>query len=101
MQTLADSIVFRPTSYGWVDWTAFAFTVIGTIFTLAGIALTYREARTSKLRAGEAKSAAEAAKEAAAAAVETVTDRMTIADLGELRRALTSIVDTLEAAKLD
>ncbi|WP_353267839.1 hypothetical protein [Gemmatimonas sp.] len=96
----ADSLGIGP-AHDWVDWTGLSFTVVGTVLTIGGLVFTFLEARSAKQRAGEAKTAANAARDAAAAAMSTVTERITISDLGELRRALTSVVSTLESNKLE
>ena len=92
---------FVPSEHTPFEWTAFWFTVGGSLLTLVGLVLTYFEARAARQRAGEARTAADAAKDAAASTMNAVTERMTIADLGELRQDLLAILSALEDHKHD
>ncbi|HEU4884027.1 MAG TPA: hypothetical protein VFT45_17330 [Longimicrobium sp.] len=80
----------------WFDWSGWSFTVGGTVLSLAGLYVTFREARAAKDRARDAGTAAQAARSAALAAVKAVSTRVTAGDLMFIRKDLEAVLRALE-----
>jgi hypothetical protein len=84
----------------WFDWSGWSFTVGGTLLSLAGLYLTFREARGAERRAREAGTAAHAARVAALDAVKAVATSTTAGDLMFIRKDLEAVLTALDAGRL-
>lgn len=79
----------------WFDWSGWSVSVGGTLLSLLGLYVTFREARAARQRAGEARTAAEAARTAALDAVRAVSFRTTASELVTIRKDLEAILRSL------
>ncbi|HEX6036771.1 hypothetical protein [Longimicrobium sp.] len=84
----------------WFDWSGWSFTIGGTLLSLAGLYLTFREARAAQHRAREAGTAAQAARTASLEAVKAVSSRTTAGDIVFIRKDLEAVLTALEAGRV-
>lgn len=85
----------------WFDWSGWSVSVGGTLLSLLGLYITFREARAARQRAGEARTAADAARTAALDAVRAVSFRTTANDLASIRKDLAAVLAALESRRVE
>ena len=90
-----------PGARDWFDWSGWSVSVGGTLLSLLGLYLTFREARAARRRAGEARTAADAARTAALEAVRAVSSRTTASDLSSIRKDFEAVLSAIEYGRAE